>query len=313
MAWTSLATMRASAQETGPAPSDRISLAVEACPSVPTAAVRHILSVEIGDLLLGEGSAAAGHRLTIRCVGHTAWVEAAGEGGADPVDRTLRLDSFPGDAAPRALALAGLELLAARSPAVRARMQARQEPATPLPPAPTVGGIRHPRSITHLGMAGAWRRFWAGQGLSTLGGQAQLGVMLRPWRFCADIEATGASRDAQLGKASALLLSGSAAFGLIDGTRHLAVTLLLGARLGMARLWGSAEDPTVAIASAVVRPWGGPTASLGVLGTIEPLAVVVTVEAGRSLFTAEAQSDRTTVLAVGGTWVAISLGAAFMR
>lgn len=305
--------MAASAQETGSGGSDRVSLDVEACPTVPTEAVRQILSVEIGDLLLGEGSAAASHRLTIRCAGNAAWVEAAGEGGADPVDRTLRLDSFPGDAAPRALALAGLELLAARSPAVRARMEARQQPAAPPPAAEAPAVNRQPRTVMLWGVAGAWRRFWAGQGLSTWGGRAQLGWMFRPWHLGADLEASGASRDVQLGKTSALLLSSSAAFGLSEGTRHRAFTFMLGGRLGMARLWGSAADPTNVLANAVVRPWGGPVATLGFIGTLKPLAVVVTVEAGRSLFTAEAQSESTTVLAVGGSWVALSLGAAFLR
>ena len=166
--------------------------------------------------------------------------------------------------------------------------------------------------MLYLGLGGAWRRFWAGPGLSTWGGQAQLGWMFRPWHLRADVEATGASRDVQLGKASALLLSGSAAFGFVDGKGNRAFTLMLGARLGMARLWGSAADPTTVISSAVLRPWGGPMASLGFMGIVERWAVVVTAEAGRSLFTAEAQSEGSTVLAVGGTWVAISLGAAVM-
>jgi len=148
--------------------------------------------------------------------------------------------------------------------------------------------------------------------LSTWGGQAQLGWLLDRWHFSADLEAGGASRDVELGRTSALLFSGGAAFGVFGGGRALGFTLALGGRLGMARLAGSAADPTNVIASAVVRPWGGPMASLGCIGRFRPLAVRLTAEAGRSLFTAEAQSERTTVLAVGATWVAISLGAAFM-
>jgi hypothetical protein len=316
MTWTILATMEASAQGIGSSASERVSLDVEACPNVSAEAVRRILGIEIGDLLLGEqqSSTEARHRLTIRCAGNVAWVEAAGKGGADPLDRTLRLDAFPGDAAPRALALAGLELLVARSPAVRARMQAKQEVAAPsVPVRSTEESLtpRPPEGILRIGLAGTWRSFLVGEGVSAWGGQAQLGWVLGKWQLCADLEAGGASRDVRLGKTGAFLLSGGAAFGLNAGGKNVGLALALGGRLGMARLAGNATDATNVIASAVVRPWGGPMVSLGFSGRLQPLAVVLTVEAGRSLFTAEAQSESTAVLVVGGTWVAISLGMAF--
>jgi hypothetical protein len=314
LSWTILAMVQASAQEISPGASDRVSLDVEACPTVPAEAVRHILGIEIGDLLLGESQSrpAASHRLTIRCAGNTAWVEAAGEGGADPVDRTLRLDAFPGDAAPRVLALAGLELLAARSPAVRARMQAKPEPAVPLLPTRPLEVIHQPRGSLHVGLAGIWRSFFIGQGVSAWGGQAQLGWLLDRWHLSADLEVGGARRDVKLGETSAVLLSGGAAFGLVGGVGSRVFTLALGGRLGMARLGGNPADTTKVSSSAVVRPWGGPMVSLGFIGRFRPLALILTAEAGRSLFTAEGQAESTTVLAVGGTWVAISLGGALM-
>jgi hypothetical protein len=250
--------------------------------------------------------------LTIRCAGNVAWVEAAGEGGGKTVDRTLRLDAFPEDAAPRVLALAGLELLATCSPTVRARVEAKQEPAAPRLPAQTLAVNRQPRPVLHAGVAGTWRMFFVGQGVSAWGGQAQLGWLLDRWHLSADLEASGASRDVKLGETSALLLSGGAAFGLVGGVDSRAFTVTLGGRLGMARMAGNATDATKAISSAVVRPWGGPMINLGFIGRFRPLAVVLTAEAGRSLFKAEAQSESATVLAVGGTWVAISLGVAVM-
>jgi len=314
LACTIVATAGASAQGIGSGASDRVSLDVEACPAVPAEAIRHILGIEIGDLLLGERQSGptTGHRLTIRCAGNVAWVEAAGEGGGKTMDRTLRLDAFPEDAAPRVLALAGIELLAACSPAVRARVEAKQAPSAPHLPAQTLAVNRQPRTILHVGVAGTWRRFFVGQGVSAWGGQAQLGWLFDRWHLCTDLEASGASRDVKLGETSALLLSGGAAFGLIGGEDSRAFTLTLGGRLGMARLAGNATDTTKAISSAVVRPWGGPTLSLGFIGRFRPLAAVLTAEAGRSLFKAEAQSESTTVLTVGGTWVAISLGVAVM-
>jgi len=229
------------------------------------------------------------------------------------VDRTFRLDDFPGDVAPRALALAGLELLAARSPAVRARLQARQEPGSlppPAPPEPEAAPALRPRNL-RLGLAGSWRTFFVEQGISVWGGQAQLAWDIgHRWYLAADADASGARRDAGIGETSAVLVSGGAAFGLRAGTREWAGTLGLGARVGMARLAGSTSESNVD-ATSVVRPWGGPLASAGVVAGFGAFALSLTAEAGYSLFTAEGLSNGASVLAVGGAWAAISAGAGF--
>ena len=297
---------------------DAVVLEIEACPGVSARAIRHILSVEIGDLLVDEkqGVPPASDRLTIRCAGNAAWVEASGHAGSNPVDRTFRLDDFPGDAAPRALALAGIELLASLSPAVRARTQAKHEVASPRPPAPTAVGETVPRArptSLRIGLAGSWRTFFVGNGISAWGGQAQLGWDLGArWHLGADLDVAGAQRNLQLGETSATVFSGSAAFGLRGERNNFAGMLGLGARIGMARLAGSTSEPNVS-ATSVIRPWGGPVASAGLVGAFGAFALTLTAEAGYSVFTAEGLSDGATVLAVGGAWAAISLGAAISR
>jgi hypothetical protein len=306
-----LTTVEASARGASAHEGDTVSLAVQACPDMPAGALRRILAIEIGDLLLPDGDAVGSHRLTIRCAGDVAWVEAAGEAGGSPVDRTFRMDGFPEDATPRALALIGLELLAARSPAVRARIEAQQAPSA-APKVPELAPQSPPQRRTsslRLGVAGTWRRFWLGPGLQTWGGQAQLGWVSGPWLWSADLDAGGTSRDVELGRTRALLLSASTAFGLTESTRHAAFAFTLGGRLGVARLAGTAAAPEV-ITGTTVRPWGGPMASLGLMGVLRRWTVGLTVEAGRSIFTVEGTAEGTTVLAVGGTWMALSLGAA---
>ncbi len=318
LAWTATVAREASAQVAGPAHGGRFVLEVKSCPGVPAEAVRRILGIEIGDLLVDAGlaAAAASDRLIIRCAGNLAWVEAAGDDGTNPVDRTFRLDDFPGDAAPRALALAGIELLAARSPAVRAHIQAKQNPASPerptvvVPPEPARSSKSDARDL-RIGLAGTWRNFLVGHGVSAWGGQAQLGWELgRRWHLGADLEASGAREHVSLGETSALLLSCGVAFGVRGGGENLGFALGLGGRMGMARLSGSAADVAGVKSAAVLRPWGGPLASASGFGGAGPFALTLAVETGRSLITAEGLSGSTTALAIGGWWVAISLGGA---
>src|ERR1035438_6996654 len=130
IAWALIAAnaLPAIAQDRASPSSGHVELEVEGCPTVPTAAVRRVLGIEIGDLLLepSTGEVQDVDRLIIRCAGNFAAVEATGISGGAATERILRLDDFPGDAAPRALALLGVELLAARSAAVRERILRRR-------------------------------------------------------------------------------------------------------------------------------------------------------------------------------------------
>jgi hypothetical protein len=306
---------------------ERFVLDMRACAAVSAEAVRRILVVEIGDLLVGgdESAPSGSDRLTLRCAGNLVWVEAAGDDGAHSVERPLRLSDFPGDAAPRALALAGLELLAARSPALRARIEARQAP-TPAPkpalastpavvraPAAAAAGTPAPPRL-YFGVGGSWRRFLVDQGVSAWGGQAQ--VLRRLGRLLdlgADVEASGGTTPVRLGDANSLLLSAGGTLGVCGGGPAAGVALDLGGRVGLARLAGSAANPTSVTGAAVWHPWGGPLArARGYVG-FGPLALTLSIEAGRSLSTVRGLAEGATVLSVSGFWTAISFGGVLRR
>jgi hypothetical protein len=285
---------------------------------VSEAEVRRVLTVEIGDLLTAEGEGSAGaDRLTLRCAGNLAWVEATAADGSGPVDRNLRLDDFPGDAAPRALALVGLELLAARSPALRERMQARQDRATAraIEPSPPVGASPLSRGGEHrlaLGLAATWRTFLVGHGLVAWGGRGdavwQVGRVVR---IAVDGEVARGSRDVRLGEVSGLLLSGGATVGLRGESGRFGAAVGLGGRVGAVRLSGSADTPAAGAAS-VWRPWGGPLVDATGTVRLGRLALGLSAEVGRTLFSDQGLADDTTAVAVAGTWLAVSVAGWFL-
>jgi hypothetical protein len=310
----------APAEEAGGAEaSGRVVLEVRACPDAPADSVRRIVGIEIGDLLVGVGEPvpAASDRLTIRCAGGLAWVEAAGDARAKPVDRTLRLDDFPGDAAPRALALAGIEVLAALSPAVRKRLAARQN-VTPSPAQErprlreTAQAAFQGEPSTQIGAAALWRTFLVAGGMSAWGGRVEVESRIaRWWNLGFDIEAAGSRGHSRLGEASGLLLSGGAFVGARMGGARLGGAFVLGGRMGLTRMAGDTGGDVAVAAERVTRPWGGPAACLRAHGGLGPTELTLTAEVGRSLFAAEGLADSSTVLAASGSWVAVSLGVAY--
>lgn len=316
------------AEELGSAGDGRFALEVKACPTVSTQSIRLILGIEIGDLLLGETERvpAGADRLTIRCAGNFAWIEAAGPADKAPLEQLLRLDDFPGDAVPRALALAGLELLAARSSIVRERMVGKGNAAPPprsepsrrsaVPASKVAAPELKSRSAvskreTRIGLAGSWRLFLVEHGPSAWGGQVQASTTLgRMWQLTVDGEVAGGSNEVrQLGSTSVLLLSCGATFGVRSGGNQLGASLGLGGRVGGVRLSGTSADPAAVSAATVWRPWGGPTLAASLLGGFGRLALTLGAEAGQSLLAPEGQADGMTAISIRGAWAAIFLGA----
>lgn len=305
------------AEASGEEPAVRVAVEIKACVDGTEVAVRRIVGIEIGDLLYAAGQPveANSDRLTIRCAGNMAWVEAAGGAHAKAVDRTLRLDDFPGDAAPRALALAGIEVLAALSPAVRKRLADRQPP----PPANTPSRRQAPAQAarqsvasTQLGAAAIWRTFLVSGGLSVWGGKVEVESRLgRWWMLGFDLEAAGTQRHVALGEASGTLFSGGGFVGARMGGPNVGGAIALGGRMGLARLAGDAGGASGVVAARVFRPWGGPAVCARVHGGLGPFEFTLAAESGRSLFASEGLADNAVVLAARGSWVAVSLGAAY--
>jgi hypothetical protein len=286
----------------------RVLLDVAACPEVPEPAIRRIIGIEIGDLLLEAGAAtpADADRLSVRCAGgEAAWLQARGAAG-DPVDRTIRLTDFPGDAAPRALALAGIEMLAALSPAVRERLQTRQAAAPPASETAPAGGR------IAVSASAVRRDFIGANGFGGWGGR--VGVE-RPvgarWLASGDLELDGGGVTIALGDATAWLVSLGGFWGVNAIGAHVAGSLSLGARAGLARLDGMPAGGSGAVGASALRPWWGPAiAARGVLGR-GALGAVLSLEAGFTARGAEALAGGATVLAVKGAWLTGGVGLRF--
>lgn len=318
LTWPLLTPDSAHADEISPSSAGRFTLEIRDCPSVPDQSVRHILSIEIGDLLVGqgEGPADAHDALTIRCAGDSAWIEASGQAGTKSFEQLLHLADFPGDAAPRALALAGLELLAAQSSAVRGRMASKANP-TPVPPV-TVAATRTPpappstREI-HVGVAATWRRFLSAPGPSTWGGQVQArSVFAGGWHLDVDADLTsGRNHASGLGDISALLLSSAASLGVHGDRGALGGGIGVGCRFGAVRLSGNSTFPSTVTGTTVWHPWGGPIVAAGASGRVGRFTLTLTGEVGHTLFEIDGRADNTPALTIGGTWLAVMLGAGF--
>ena len=311
-----------------------VALDTSSCPQVPAAAIRRIVGIEIGDLLAEPGGVApaGGTWLAIACDNGSAWLEARRAGSDNPfagsdeaVQRVLRLADFPGDAAPRALALAGVEMLAALDPAVRQRIQIRQSPATsppspppPPPPAPPAASVERAagadRSLAPVGIAvSAVRREFVGAGnVGGWGGRLDVDRGLGDlFVLGADVELTGARTAVTLGEASALLMSAGAFGGLRAAGARVAGSLSLGARFGLAALDGTPAGGSGAIGGSALRPWWGP--ALAARGWIQAGAVgfVATLEAGVAVRGAQGLADGSTILAVDGGWLVAGIGVRF--
>jgi len=303
-----VATVGASAQAT----QATVALDTAACPAIPEAAIRRIVGIEIGDLLAGPGDVpAGGNRLAMFCQEGVARLAARGAGGGQPIERELRLAEFPGDAAPRALALAGVEMLAALDPAVRERIQIRQSPAAAPAPEPPA---RADRSVAAVGIAisAVRREFLGGAGFGGWGGRIDLDRGFgRRFVVGIDAEIDGGNSTVALGEARALLVSAGAFGGLRAAGARLVGSLSLGARVGLASLEGTPAGGAGATGATALRPWWGPAiAARGWLRT-GPIGFVAAIEVGVAARGARGLADGATVLAVDGAWLLAGLGVRF--
>ena len=308
----------AAAGSSGDSSRGHVVLEVRTCDSVAEEAVRRVVAIELGDLLCGSGQVppAGSDRLVLRCSGNLVFVEAASADRSTFVDRRLRLDDFPGDAAPRVLALAGIEVLAALSPAVRQRLADRQAGTTAPAPAKTILSsttpAASPSSTTLLGAAAIFRTFLVPGGMSGWGGKVALESQIGRWFGLGfDVEAAGTRRRIDLGETSGWMFSAGVFAGMNLGSRLAGATLMAGARLGAVHLSGDAAGAANVAAERVTRPWGGPAVCAQVHGGLGPVDLRFAAEAGQSIVAAEGLADSSTVLAARGAWVALSLGAAY--
>jgi hypothetical protein len=282
-----------------------VALEMDGCPAIPPAAVRRALEVEAG-VRLQERSAPTGTAhdatatgtLVVRCDADRAFLTVEGTTGGR-LERQLALGELANDTAPRLLALAALELLAAQDPALRRKLADAEVTVAPtqVPPA----------SRTTVRAGAVYRTFSAPSGVGAWGGQVSvsraIGTRLG---VTGGLEVSGARRPTPLGESTAVLASGSAAAHWRTGGEHFGVRVEGGARGGLVRLSGAAGGPAVA-AATVVRPWAGPFAAAHLLVERGDVSVDLAVETGVAVVSATGLVNDMAALEVRGVWLALSL------
>jgi len=302
----------------------KVSLTVEACSDSFESSLREILRIELGELLDETGTSTADREsIGIACEPELARVSARSASGTQLVHNDLRFDAFPGDAAPRAVALAALEALRAVDPTLAKRLEAQRKKAAapeappPKPKAPPAPPPRRRvsttdvavRSHTRLAAGGVARFFLASPQTTALGARVELGFRFAaPWDLGFDIEGAFARQSVDLGAVEARLLSTAAWFGARTGSAAWSLTAALGGRLGLAALRGTPGDLS-ALGHDVLRPWAGPMLVVRGDGAVDPLAFALMVEGGFAAIGAEGLANGAPVLAIKGGWVAVSASA----
>jgi hypothetical protein len=118
-----------------PERADKVGLDVTSCPEAFESPLRRILVIELGELL-DQSRPKPGTRrdsIQIACDSGELRVSARSAEGDQVVHNDLVLEAFPGDAAPRAAALAALEALRAVDPTLTARLQTQRAKSQPAP------------------------------------------------------------------------------------------------------------------------------------------------------------------------------------
>jgi hypothetical protein len=305
------------------------------CPSVSASEIRRIVGIELGEppfpaaapggSWAAPGAAGTSARMKMTCAADaSAIVRVRVAGKPETAERPLPLRDFPGDAAPRALALAGIELLATLDATVREKVEATRivarPPAGHAPPATetaTAAPSRTPPPSSappsmSFSAAAVRREFLGSAGLGGWGGRLDLVGDSGRRLIVGDLEVIRASHPSALGDAEALLISGAAFAGArAVPAAHVVWSIALGARVGLARLWGTAAQDSGAIATSAWRPWWGPAASTRVTVGNARLAGMASLELGFAARRAEALAGTTTVIAIGGPWLTVAAGLQF--
>jgi hypothetical protein len=311
-----------------PGREQKVALSIGACPEPFESSLRRMLAIELGDLL-DESQSAASRQLEsieIACETATARITARGAGGGEAVHNDLRLDAFPGDAAPRAVALAALEALRAVDPSLAERIEARR--AQTRPDAPPSASVRTPnaasppparrersdaprlesQAFTRATLGAIARSFLGDPATTSIGARLELSRRFAaPWDLGLDLDGTYARREVSLGVVHATLLSTAAWFGLRAGNATWSATVGLGARVGLALLRGAPGNEARGHDSA--RPVAGPMLVARGDGAIGPMALALALEGGLALANAEGVANGTPVAGYQGVWLAVSSNA----
>ena len=319
LAWGGVAREARAADE--PAP---IRVDLETCPPEWDPEIRLALAVELGDERLAKApraepaavpgnpsgaAGAGGHRLSVRCAEHRVWVVAHDAKTAATLERTLTGD-LPAATAPRTIALVAADLLTTFDPALRRRLEPPPKPSPPVSTVPAPQPMPEDRRL-FLTAGGVYRAFLSNGGVDAWGGALDAWRASRDGRWSIGLGAELSEGDhaTSIGQTSALLVSARASAGVRVGLARdrLALSFELGARGGAARLSGRAANQSV-IASTMVRPWGGPAATVRADLGLSWFCAEIAAEGGWAAVSASGLVNNAPALAASGPWLAISLG-----
>ena len=324
---------------------ETVTLEVAGCAESFEASLRRILVLELGDLLepSAPDSAARGDSVRVVCDVDALRIVARSAAGEEVAHDALPHRAFPGDAAPRAAALAALEALRAVDPVLAGRIQARLAEAQARPAdaeprhasdadrAPRDAGKKRdpPRATESAGvasegavsrgdparraatrlLAGGVARWLLGEPRSSaFGARLELSHRLgTPWDVGLDLEGAAARRSVGLGTVEAKLLSGAAWFGARAFGTTFSATAALGGRFGLVELSGSPD--VLARGHRVKRAFGGPLLLVRGDGTLGLLALALVFEGGLAAVGAEGLAGGAEAISLGGGWLTVSANA----
>ncbi|HEY3499838.1 MAG TPA: hypothetical protein VGK73_34340 [Polyangiaceae bacterium] len=302
---------------------EKVELRSFACEPAFAAELQRIVRLELG-ALLHEGPDGDGEhaQLAVHCEPELARVTARDARGTQQAENDLRFDAFPGDAAPRAVALAAVEALRAVDPTLAARIEAQrhaapgEQTARPQPPRTAEPIPRRPAASVRPGAPRAWTRvllgavaryFVADPHTTAWGARAELSRhSASPLDYGFDLEGAFSERSVELGTVGARLVSAGGWLGWRAGQGDWSFTGGAGWRLGVASLEGSSPDPEVQ-ARQSSRIWTGPLALGRGDAAFGPFSLAIALEAGWAVAGAEGLSRGATVIGARGPWLALSL------
>jgi len=296
-------------------------LTVRACPDPFEAALRQVLAIELGELLEEPRAGNEGlESIDIACESAAARISAQSAGGERVVHNDLPFDEFPGDAAPRAVALAALEALRAVDPTLTERIDAQRKrapavaptPLKPAPPPPVANPTEPPNPttppFTRLLLGGVTRFFLGAPVTTAFGARLELSRRFAaPWDVGLELEGVFARRSVALGTVDGRLFSGALWFGARAGGPAWSATAALGGRFGAVLLSGTPDEP--ARGHDKTRFFAGPLLVLRGDGATGPLALALVAESGVAIAGAEGLAGGESALGFAGVWLALSANA----
>jgi hypothetical protein len=294
-----------------------IGLEMPSCPQLPAPRVRELMELELtAKVVLPQGSEPLSALVSVACRADQVSIQVSDATTSKLVSRSFVVSQPDPDVRARAVALAAAELVLTSWMELMLTRPVEHEPPTPrqvkedrraagnLVKRRTLsGGVRVDALLALAEWGGSLR---AAPG--NFGGGARVSLASGVLGVDADVIATFEDEASPLGRvrSNAWSLALRPALRLERG-RWLASTGV-GARAGLARIEGSAADPSAADSHVVAGGWGGPLlhANLGV--ALEHLVARFGGEAGFALQGVSGRVEGSERAGVRGPWFMLTLG-----